>query len=104
MGFSVHGISQARILEWVAISFSRGSFRPGIEPTSPALVGGFFFTTEPPREARLSLSWTSLVAQVGQNPPAMWETGVQSLDWEDSLEKGPVTHSSILDWRIPWTI
>ena len=46
-GFSVHGISQARILEWFAISFSRGSSNPGIEPVSPALAGRFF-TTEPP--------------------------------------------------------
>ena len=49
-GSSVHGIFQARILEWVAISFSRGLPDPGIEPASPessALAGGFF-TTEPP--------------------------------------------------------
>ena len=45
-GFSVHGVFQARILEWVAIFFSRDLPRPGIEPMSPALVGGFF-TTEP---------------------------------------------------------
>ena len=37
------------------------------------------------------------------NLPAMQETGVQSLDWEDPLEKGMATHSSILAWRIPWT-
>ena len=48
-GSSVHGISQARILEWVAISFSRGSSDPGMEPGSPALAGGFF-TTQPPRK------------------------------------------------------
>ena len=47
-GSSVHGILQARILDWVAISFSKGSSLPGIEPTSPALVG--FFTTEPRRK------------------------------------------------------
>ena len=41
-GSSVHGISQAKILEWVAISFSRGSFWPRIEPASPALAGRFF--------------------------------------------------------------
>ena len=35
--------------------------------------------------------------------PAMWETRVQSLDWEDPLEKEMVTHSSILAWKIPWT-
>ena len=48
--------------------------------------------------------WASLVAQLVKNPPAMWETWVQSLGWEDALEKGKSTHSSILTWRIPWTI
>ena len=43
------------------------------------------------------------MAQLIKNPPAMWETWVHSLDWEDLLEKGMVTHSSILAWRIPWT-
>ena len=38
-----------------------------------------------------------------KNPPAMQETQVQSLGWEESLEKGLATHSSILAWRIPWT-
>ena len=38
-----------------------------------------------------------------KNLPAMQETGVQSLDWEDPLEEGMATHSSILAWRIPWT-
>ena len=45
-----------------------------------------------------------LVAQLVKNPPAMQETWVQSLGWEDPLEKGKATHSSILAWRIPWTI
>jgi len=45
----------------------------------------------------------SLVAQLVKNSPAMWKTWVQSLGWEDSLEKGKVTHSSILAWKIPWT-
>ena len=44
-GSSVRGISQARILEWAVISFSRGSSRPGIEPMSPALAGEFFITS-----------------------------------------------------------
>ena len=39
-----------------------------------------------------------------QNLPAMWETWVQSLGWEDALGKGKATHSSILAWRIPWTV
>ena len=45
----------------------------------------------------------SLMAQMVKNLPAMWETWVQSLGWEDPLEKGMATHSSILAWRIPWT-
>ena len=43
----------------------------------------------------------SLVAQMVKNPPAMQETWVQSLNWEDSLEDGMATHSNILAWRIP---
>ena len=38
-----------------------------------------------------------------RNLPARWETRVQSLGWEDPLEKGMVTHPSVLAWRIPWT-
>ena len=50
------------------------------------------------------LFWrASLVAQIVKNPPAMWETWVQSLGWEDPLEKGKATHSSILAWKNPWT-
>ena len=51
----------------------------------------------------LQYSWASRVAQLVKNPPAMWETWVQSLGWEDPLEKGMATHSSILAWRITWT-
>ena len=46
----------------------------------------------------------SLVAQLVKNLPAMQETWVQSLGWEDPLEKGKATPSSILAWRIPWTV
>ena len=52
----------------------------------------------------LQYSWASLVAQLIKNPPAMWETWARSLGWEDPLEKGKPTHSSILAWRIPWTV
>jgi len=48
--------------------------------------------------------WASLVDQLVKNPPPVWETWVQSLGWEDPLEKGKATHSSILAWRIPWTV
>ena len=46
---------------------------------------------------------SSLVAQMVKNLPAMQETWVQSLGWEDLLKEGMATHSSILAWRIPWT-
>ena len=49
-------------------------------------------------------SWASLVAQLIKNPPAMLETWVRSLGQEDPLEKGKATHSSMLAWRIPWTV
>ena len=52
----------------------------------------------------LQYSWTSLVAQLEKNTLAMWETWVRSLGWEDTLEKRTATHSSILAWRIPWTV
>ena len=52
----------------------------------------------------LQYSWASLVAQLVKNLPAMQETLVRFLDWEDPLEKGKATHSSILAWRIPWTV
>ena len=50
---------------------------------------------------RLQYSWASLVAQMIKNLPATRETWVQPLGWEDTLEQGMATHSSILAWRIP---
>ena len=44
------------------------------------------------------------MAQMVKNLPAMWETWVQSLGWKDPLEKGKATHSSVLAWRVPWTV
>ena len=44
------------------------------------------------------------MAQLGKNLPVMWEIWVGSLGWEDPLEKEMATHSSLLAWRIPWTI
>ena len=52
----------------------------------------------------LQYSWASLVAQMVKSLPALWETWVQSLGWEDPLKKRKATHSSILAWRIPWTV
>ena len=52
----------------------------------------------------LQYSWVPLVAELVKNLPAMRETWVRSLGWEDPLEKEKATHSSILAWRIPGTI
>ena len=49
------------------------------------------------------MRWTFLIAQLAKNLPAMQKTLVRFLGWEDILEKGKATHSSILAWRIPWT-
>ena len=70
---------------------------PGLIPESGSSAGEG--TGSP-----LQYSWAPLVAQLVKNLPAMWETWVGSLGWEDPLEKGTATHSSILDWRIPWTV
>ena len=53
---------------------------------------------------RVRPPWASLVAQLVKNLPSMWETWVISLGWENPLEKGKATHSSILAWRISWTV
>ena len=53
---------------------------------------------------RLQYSWASLVAQLVKNLPTMQETWVQSLGWEDPLEKEKATHSSVLAWRILWSV
>ena len=123
-GSSVHGIFQARILEWVAISFSRRSFPPRdwtqvspiarrlpllivlgdysefqrieLETTTNRYIGIF--------NHQLCWYWAFLVAQLVKNLPAMQEIWVWSLGWEDPLEKGKATHSSILAWRIPWSV
>ena len=52
----------------------------------------------------LSQCKVDVTAQLVKNPPAMQETWVPSLDWEDPLDKRKATHSSILAWRIPWTV
>ena len=99
-----------RILGWVAYPFSRGSSWPrdqtGVFCTAgdSGAVAGLGRSPGEGIGYPLQYSWASLVAQLVQNPPAVWETWVQSLGWEDPLKKGKATHSSILAWRIPWTV
>ena len=134
MDYTVHGILQARILEWVAFPFSRGSSQPR-DRTQVSCIAGVSFTSwatwKQPAwgnvlftnwEANRHCSWelwhpfwngvfifypltrASLVVQLVKNLLAMQKTWVQSLGWEDPLEKGKATHSSILAWRVPWTV
>ena len=73
----------------------------------PALLQGIFPTQYGTCRSYVSCKYTHfslptfLVAQMIKNPPARWETWVQSLGWEDPLKEGMSTHSSILAWRIP---
>ena len=80
----------------------------GKEPASyaggPSLIPGSGRSVGEGIGYRLQYSWASLVAQLVKNLPAVQETWVRSLGWEDPLEKGKATHSSILVWRIPWTV
>ena len=96
-GFCVHGIFQERILEQA--SFPPPGDLPDLGnqhvfPVSPALAA----------DSLPGVIWASLVVQLVKNPPGMWDTWVQSLGWEDPMEKGKTTHSSILAWRIPRTV
>ena len=68
------------------------------------LEPNFFFFLHQRIGYPLQYSWASLVAQLVTNPSAMPETWVRSLGWEDRLEKGKATHSSIPAWRIPWMV
>ena len=69
----------------------------------PGSIPGSGRSTEEGIGSPLQYSWASLVTQMVKNLPAVQETWVQSLGWEDPLEESMATHSSILAWRIPWS-
>ena len=71
---------------------------------NPGLIPGSGISSGEGKGYALQYSWDSIVAQLVKNLPAVQETWVRSLGWEDPLEKGKATHSSILAWRIPWTV
>ena len=117
------GILHTRILEWVAMASSMWSSQPR-DGTQIFHIADIFFTIWTTREAKLWMlvnnnisilihqlkqryytneRCLSLVAQMVKNLPTMQETGVQSLSWEDPLEKGMATHSSIPALKIAWT-
>ena len=71
---------------------------------NPGLIPGSGISAGEGKGYALQYSWVSIVAQLVKNLPAVQETWVRSLGWEDPLEKGKATHYSILAWRIPWTV
>ena len=94
-----------RILEWVAYSFSSRSSQPR-NRTGFSCIAGRFFTNWAIREAQHTLIKREPnnhldfpVAQMVRNPPALWETWVQSLGWEDPLDEEMATNSSSLAWK-----
>ena len=89
---AVHGVTKSWIKNPLANAGDMGSV-PGWG-SSPGEGKGY----------PLQYSWDSLVAQLEKNQPAVPENWVRSLGWEDPPEKGKATHSSVLAWRIPWTV
>ena len=85
----------------LSMGFSRQEYWSGVPLPSPYGLQTPDLSSLSPQ---LLSCWSSLVAQLVKNPPAMRETWVWSLGSEDPLEKGKATHSSILAWRIPWTL
>ena len=82
------------------VQISRSACNAG----DPSLIHGLGRSTGEGIGYSLQYSWASIMAQLVKNPPAMRETWVQVPGWEDSLENGKTTHSSILGGRIPGTV
>ena len=92
------------MLIWGGFSFSSDGKESTCNAADPGLIPGWGMSAGEGIGYPLQYSWASLVAQLIKNLPAIMETWIQSLGWEDPLEKGKATHSSILAWRILWTV
>ena len=91
---------------WSSVGFPDSSVRKKSTCSAgdPGLVPGSGRSAGEEVGYPLQYSWASLVAQLVKDPPAVRETRVQSRGWEDPLEKGKTTHSSILACRIPCSV
>ena len=89
---------------FVGLVFSSGGKKSTCNAGDLGLIPGSGRSAGEGIDYPLQNSWVSLVAQLVKNVPAMQETCIRSLGWEDPLEKGKATHFSILAWRIPGTI
>ena len=88
----------------IQLSFPGGSAgkESACNAGDPGSIPGLGRSTGEGIGCSLQYSWVSHVFQLVKNPPAMQETWVRSLGWEDPLENGKATHFSILAWRSPW--
>ena len=91
-------------IEFVCFPHSSVGKESACNAGDPGLIPGSGRSAGEGIDYPLQYSWASLVAQLVKKPPARWETWVQSLGWEDPLETGKAIHSSILAWRITWTV
>ena len=96
------GIGYPLQYSWASLIAQLVKNPPAMQETSGS-IPGFRRSAGEGTGYPLQYSWASLIAQLVKNPPAMQETWVRSLGQEDLLEKGMVTYSSIIAWRIPWT-
>ena len=92
-----------RTCTYVCFFGSSTGKEPVCDPGDPGSIPGLGRCPGEGRGSTLLCPWASLVAQTVKNPPAMQEPGSDLWGWEDALENGMATHSSILAWRIPWT-
>ena len=122
MDFIVHGVAKSRTQlsdsfsiqlllwcdagsEWQHLGYiSHTQQEEGVRPGVCACRGMGSRVVSSKEKISLISVRGSLVVQMAKNQPAMWEAWVQSLVWEDPLEKGKSTPSRILAWRIPWTL
>ena len=88
----------------ISVSHSSVGKEPTCNAGDPGLIPGSERSTGEGIGYPLQYSWASLEAQLVKNLPAMRETWIRSLGWEGPVEKGKATHSSILAWRIAWTV
>jgi len=88
----------------IAVNHSSAGKESTCNAGDPSSIPGLRRTAGERTGYPLQYSWASLVAQLVKNLPEVQETWVRSLGWENPLEKGKDTHSSILAWRIPGTV
>ena len=96
----IHTLPPAQFWAWLMLFFS--AWQTASQPSLPSAWTSPHTLMPPHRGPDSFPHQASLVAQMVKNLLAVWETQVQSLGWEDPLEKEMATHSSFMSWKIPW--